>query len=131
MHFTLSRLAMILSVATMACSACSAFDSANPANADPKISFERAQKFAQENNIKCLWAWGADPKTGSYHCEPMTKGVHDDARLSLAEIGLRVADGGVKLPEGAGGPLRVVAIDGRVELTPEPVEPQTLYTQAP
>jgi hypothetical protein len=130
-HFTFFRLAMILSLATMTSSACSVFDSANPANADPKISFEHAQKLAQDNNIKCLWARGADPKTGSYHCVPMGKTGNDDTRASFAEIGLRVVDGGVKLPEGAGTPLRVVTIDGRVELTPQSIDSQPLYTQVP
>lgn len=120
---------MILSLATMAFSACSVFDPANPANADPKISFERTQKVAQDNNIKCLWAWGADPKTGSYHCEPMGKAGHDDTRPSFAEIGLRVVDGGLKLPQGAGIPLRVVTIDGTIKLTPQSIDTQTLYTQ--
>lgn len=129
MLFPLFRQALILSLATIIFSACSAFDPANPANADPKISFERAQKVAQDNNIKCLWAWGADPKTGSYHCEPMGEAGHDDIQLGFAEIGLRVVGAGLKLPEGAGIPLRVVTIDGTIELTPQSIDQQTLYTQ--
>lgn len=116
MRFSLFRRALILSLAAVACSACSAFDPTNPQNADPKISYEHAQQVAQANNLKCLWAEGADPKTGNYHCVPVGRVGHDDTQSTFAEIGLRVADGGVRLPEGAGAPLRVATIDGKVQL---------------
>lgn len=116
MRFPLFHRAMTLSLAAVACSACSAFDPANPENADPKISFERAQQVAQDNNIQCVWAKGADPKTGNYHCVPMGRVGHDDTQLTFVEIGLRVTNGGVKLPEGAGAPLRVATIDGKLQL---------------
>lgn len=117
MLFSLFRRAVTLSLAALACSACSAFDPANPGNADPKISFERAQQVAQDNNIKCVWAKGADPKTGSYHCVPMARVGRDDTQSTFVELGLRVADRGVRLPEGAGVPLRVATtIDGKVQL---------------
>ncbi|WP_322033984.1 hypothetical protein [Paraburkholderia sp. J76] len=122
MRFPLFRRVMTLSLAAVACSACSAFDPANPDNADPKISFERAHQVAQDNNLQCLWARGADPKTGSYHCVPTGRVGHDDTRLAFVEIGLRVTDGGVRLPEGAGAPLRVATIDGKLQLVQASIE---------
>ncbi|RKP57793.1 hypothetical protein [Pararobbsia silviterrae] len=112
--------------AAVACSACSSFDPTDAANADPKIGFERAQKLAQENDITCLWAWGADPKSGNYHCEPVKKSSHDDVRLSFNEMALHVVDGGVKLPDGAGTPLRMDIVDGKIQLTPQTTELQAL-----
>jgi hypothetical protein len=115
-RFSLFRRAMTLSLAALACSACSAFDPANPENADPKISFEHAQQVAQDNNLKCIWAKGADPKTGTYHCVPTGRVGRDDTQLTFVQIGLSVTDGGVRLPAGAGDPLRVATIDGKVQL---------------
>jgi hypothetical protein len=110
-RFSFSRLALACApLLALACSACASFDSANPANADPKVAFEQKQAYEEANHVHCYSSalgYSVNGVAFSQACFPKRS-------LSRAQIATMV-----RMPDGYSS-IQTVTIkeDGSVVIAP-------------